>query len=166
MKLKKQMGWVVTAAAVSAVAVSALAVAQTATVAKSAAEAKTAIDTRQNLFKDIKKTYEPLGAMLKRQRELDPALVGTNAAQLQEMAGKISANYAVDTRQFKDIKTSARDGIWTSQADFKAKADEFVKASAAAVAASKGDNKAEILKSLAGIGKTCGGCHDSYRDEV
>lgn len=163
MKRMKQMGWV---AAAVAVAVSAVAVGQSAGVAKNAAEAKTAIDARQNLFKDIKKTYEPLGAMLKRQRELDPALVGTNAAQLQEMAGKISAAYALDTRQFKDIKTSAREGIWGSQADFKAKADEFAKAAAAAVAASKGDNKGEILKSLAGIGKTCGGCHDSYRDEV
>ncbi|MET0280095.1 MAG: cytochrome c [Steroidobacteraceae bacterium] len=161
MKRLTQIGWVAAATAVSV-----LAVAQTAVVAKSAAEAKTAIDARQNLFKDIKKTYEPLGAMLKRQRELEPALIATNATQLQEMAGKIAASYAVDTRGFKDIKTSARDGIWTSQADFKAKADEFVKAAAAAAAAAKGEDKGAILKSVAGIGKTCGGCHDSYRDEV
>ncbi len=61
------------------------------TVPKSAAEATTAIDARKNHFKNIKKAYDPMIAMLKRQREIDPAVVATSAAQLQDLAAKIPA---------------------------------------------------------------------------
>ncbi len=145
-------------------AVSALAVAQNAgTAAKSAAEAKAAIDTRQTLFKDIKKSFDPMTAMLKRQRPFDAAVVATNAIGIQELAQKMPAQFAVDTRAFKDIETDSLDGIWTNQADFKAKADVLAKAAANAAAVAGGGDQGATLKAVAEIGKSCGGCHDSYR---
>ena len=69
--------------AVATAAVSVIALAQTATPAKSAAEAKTVIEARQKVFEDMKKAYEPMTDMLKRKREFDAALVATNAAQIQ-----------------------------------------------------------------------------------
>jgi cytochrome c556 len=153
------MGLVVAAAAVSA-----LALAQNAgNQPKSAAEAKAAIESRQNLFKDIKKAYEPMTAMLKQKLEFDAGVVATNAARIQELAQKIPAQHALDTRQFKDTKTDALDGIWASQADFKAKSDALVTASANAAAVAKTDNKGATLKAIADMGKTCGACHDNYK---
>ncbi len=159
MKLMNKLGLVVAVAAVSAMAMAQNAGAP----AQSAAEAKTVIETRQKLFEDMKKTMEPIGAMLKRQREIDAAVIATNAAHLKELAGRIPAQFAVDTRQFKDTKTDALDGIWSSQADFKAKADVLANAAQNAITVSAGGDKGATMKALADIGKSCGGCHDSYK---
>ncbi|MEO6186605.1 MAG: cytochrome c, partial [Steroidobacteraceae bacterium] len=137
MKFMNKLGLAVAVAAVSAIGI-----AQNAgTPAKSAAEAKAVIESRQKLFEDMKKTMEPIGAMLKRQREIDPAVIATNAAHLKELAGKIPGQFAVDTRQFKDTKTDALDGIWASQADFKAKADVLANAAQNAITVSAGGDK-------------------------
>lgn len=151
--------------AVATAAVSVIALAQTATPAKSAAEAKTVIEARRKVFEDMKKAYEPMTDMLKRKREFDAALVATNAAQIQVLAQKIPAAHAVDTRQFKDIETVARDNIWTSLADFKSKSDVLVTAAGNVTAVAKTGDKATTMKAIPEIGKACGSCHDNYKDE-
>lgn len=152
--------------AVAAVAVSAIAVAQNAgTVAKTADEAKITIEARQSVFKDIKKAMDPMSAMLRRQREIDTAVVATNAEQIKALAQKIPAQFAVNTHAFKPVKTLAREGIWTSQADFKTKADALVNASLNLAIVAKGGDKGATLKAIADMGKTCGGCHDNYKDK-
>jgi cytochrome c556 len=144
-------------------ALAAMAAVQAATVAGSEAEAKKAIEARQDVFKQIKDLNDPMGKMLRRQMPIDPALVAANAVKIQELAGQIPAHFTVDTRNFKDIKTKALDGIWNSEADFKAKADVLVKAAGDAVTAGKSGDTGATQKSLIGIGKACGGCHDSYK---
>jgi len=134
---------------------------QAATVAASEADAAKAIKARQALLEQTKDLNEPLGKMLKRQIPVDAALVATNAAKIQELAGKLPEAFAVDTRGFKGTKTAALDGIWNSQADFKTRADGLANASSEAVAAAKSGNVGTAQ--LAGIGKACGNCHDSYR---
>ncbi|HXS29808.1 MAG TPA: cytochrome c [Steroidobacteraceae bacterium] len=151
------------AVAVSAVAISALALAQTGGVAKTEAEAKTAIEARQQVFKDIKKANEPLQDMLKNKREIDAAVIKANAGELQKLAPKIPPAFALDTRAFKDIKTRAQDGIWSSQADFAAKADAFAKAAANVAAMADSGDKGAIKKAIADMGKSCGACHDNYQ---
>ncbi len=80
---------------------------------------------------------------------------------LSEMIPEV---FALDTRAFKDTKTAALDGIWTSQADFKAKAEALGKAADAVLAVSKTGDKDATVKALRdNIGKSCGGCHDNYR---
>jgi cytochrome c556 len=133
------------------------------TTARNAAEAKVAIEARQAHFEDIKKSFEPLGAMLKRQLELDAELVVTNATRLLAQANAIPVKFAVDTRQFKDTRTDARDAVWASAADFKTKADALASAAAAAATVARTGNKGETLKALADIGRTCGACHDSFK---
>ncbi len=133
------------------------------TVPKSAAEAASVIDARKNHFKDIKKAYDPMIAMMKRQREIDPAVVATSAAQIQDLSAKIPALFTIDTRQYKDIKTESQDSIWTNQADFKAKSDALSVAAANAATVAKGDDKGASMKAFSGIGKACAGCHDSYK---
>ena len=162
MKFRNQVGVVVAAAAMSAVAL-----AQTAAPAKSAADAKTAIEARQQHFKDIKKVYEPLGAMLKPisngGKDFDAAVVATNAARLQDMAKTIPTRFDVDTRQFKDTKTDARDAVWASAPDFKAKADAMATAAAAAASVAKGGDAAATKMAIRDIGKSCGACHDNFK---
>lgn len=144
-------------------ALSAMAAVQAATVAGSEAEAKKAVEARQDVFKQIKDLNDPMGKMLRRQAPMDPALVATNAAKIQELAGQIPSHFTVDTRNFKDIKTKALDGIWNSEADFKGKADVLVKAAGDAVTAGKSGDPGATQKSLIAVGKACGSCHDSFK---
>jgi cytochrome c556 len=151
------------ALAVSA-ATSVIALAQDAlTVPKSAADAAAAIEARKAHFKNIKKAYDPMIAMMKRQREIDAAVVAASAVQMQEQAARIPALFTIDTRQFKDLKTDALDSVWTNQADFKAKADAMSTAVANAANVVKGGDKGASLKSFSDIGKSCAGCHDNYK---
>jgi cytochrome c556 len=134
---------------------------QAATVAASEAEAAKAIKARQDALEQINDLNEPIGKMLKRQMPIDPAVVATNAAKIQELAEQLPTLFEVDTRGFKGTKTAALDGIWNSQADFKAKADVLVKAAGDAAAAGKGGKVGP--PQLIAMGKACGGCHDAYK---
>lgn len=157
-----RIGSLAALAAVATVAMSADAV----TKAASQAEADKAIEARIAIFKEIKDLNDPLGAMLRPNgRPLDPALVATNAGKMAELAKKIPAAYNVDTRGFTATKTGALDGIWNSQADFKTKADALVTAAQAAADAGKTGDAAETRRAVGGIGRTCGGCHDAYRQK-
>lgn len=126
--------------------------------------AKSAVETRQGLFKVLSSAMGPIGGMLRNQVPFDAALVEKNAARIEVLAGMIPDLYQNDTRQFHgNLKTGSLDGIWNSQADFKAKADELAKAANALVAAAKTGDKAKFTPAAAAVGKACGNCHDSYR---
>jgi cytochrome c556 len=57
--------------------------------------------------------------------------------------------------------TAALPAIWTSMADFKAKAVKFVEDSKAALSASK--DLDSFKASFSGVTKNCGDCHQTYR---
>lgn len=159
MRFVSRLGVMAAVAAISAAAISQNA----GTPAKSADEAKKAIEARQQVFKDMKKANDVMSAMLKNQREFDPALVATSAAQIQELSAKIPGAHLVDTRQFPDIKTAARENIWVSLADFKTKAEDTARAAANVVAVAKGGEKGPTFKAIGAMGKSCGACHDAYK---
>lgn len=131
--------------------------------AKDEAEAKAAIEARSKHFKELAEVMDPIGQMLRRKQPYDAAVVEKNSARIAEMSRQIPALYEVDTRQFKDLKTEALDGIWASQADFKAKSDELTKAATALNETAKAGDQAAFTKAAAAVGKSCGNCHDSYR---
>lgn len=144
-------------------AMSAFAAAQNAGPPNPEAQARSAIETRQGLFKLIAQQNAPIAAMQRRQRDFDAALVARNAERIQVLGGMIAELYQLDTRQFKTIKTGALDGIWNSQADYKGKADALVTAAGALATAAKGGDQAATLRAAAEVGKACGSCHDNYR---
>ncbi len=132
--------------------------------AKDEAEAKKAIETRSQHFKDMGKAMEPIGNMLRKKAPYDAAVVEKQSAQIAELAKKIPALYETDTRQFPAIKTEAVEGIWAAIPDFNSKADGLNKAALELNAKSKGGGNAEsFTKDAAAVGKACSSCHDNYR---
>jgi len=125
--------------------------------------AKNAVVVRQSVFNLLGWNMGPLGAMLKNKMPFDAAVAQKSATRLEQLAPMIVDAYAVDTRKFPQIKTRSKEGIWTSKADFDAKANDFVKATAALSAAAKSGDKATTLKAAGAVGKACGACHDSFR---
>jgi cytochrome c556 len=125
---------------------------------------KAAIETRQGLFKLISNQSGPIGAMFRPNGTFDAAVAARNAERIKVLAGMIPELFAArDTHTFKDVPSRALDGIWTSQADFKAKADALVAAADGVAAAAKTGDKDATQKANAEIGKACGGCHDAFR---
>lgn len=125
--------------------------------------ANNAIATRQGLFKLIGYNFGPVGGMLRGRVPFDAALVARNSARIEVLGGMIAELHQNDTRKVGTLKTTALDAVWTDAADFKTKADNMVKASAALTAAAKGGDQKATLEAAGAVGKTCGGCHDSYR---
>jgi cytochrome c556 len=127
-------------------------------------QAKSAVETRQGLFKLISYNFGPVGGMMRDRVPFDAAVVARNSARIESLAGMIPELYQNDTRKFhQSVKTAALDGIWTSQADFKTKADALSTAAAKLTAAAKGGDQKATLAAAAEVGKACGSCHDSYR---
>jgi cytochrome c556 len=127
--------------------------------------AEQAVLTRQGLLKVMGYYMAPLGGMLKNKVPFDAALAAKSAARIEVLAPMISEAFAVDTRKATGLKTKAREGIWTNNADFKAKNDDLVKAAAGLTAAAKGGDKKAVLQAAAAVGKACGACHDNFRDK-
>ena len=124
-----------------------------------------AVTDRQAVFKLIAFNSDQVMAMLKNKAPFDAAKAGLVGSRLEVLAPMIPETFATDTRKAGNVKTKAREGIWTNAADFKAKADELAKASAGLTAAAKSGDKGMTMKAAVAVGKACSGCHDNYRDK-
>jgi len=126
-------------------------------------QAENATLTRQGLFKVQSFSFGPVGGML-RGAPFNAAAAEKAAARVQVTAGLIPEVFNFDTRKFQ-VKTKAREGIWTNKADFDAKAKDLQDAAAALETAAKGGDEAATKKAAAAVGKACGACHDQFRDK-
>lgn len=124
-----------------------------------------AIVTRQGLLKVLGFYMGPLGGMLKNKVPFDAAKATTSATHIAQLGSMIPDVFQFDTRKNTTVKTKAQDGIWTNQADFASKADDLVKAANALVEAAKSGDKATTLKAAGAVGKSCGACHDKYKNK-
>jgi cytochrome c556 len=124
-----------------------------------------AVLTRQGLLKVMGLYMAPLGGMLKNKVPFDAAVATKSATHIGELGGMIPDVFTTDTRNKATVKTKAQDGVWTNQADFKAKADDLVKAAATLQEAAKGGDKDATLKAAGAVGKACGACHDNFRNK-
>lgn len=130
--------------------------------ATSRQEAQAAVDARRLLFKEISRANRPVRAVLKRERELDPEVIVQSATVLSQLARKIPAVYAVDTRAFRGIETLSSDDIWTSFADFERKAAALDTAAAQVLRVARGGDGVAIRRAMLQMTNTCGACHDRY----
>jgi cytochrome c556 len=126
------------------------------------AQAKSAIEARQAIFKLIG-TQAGAVTSLPRAQTLDLAAAARSAARIQTLADMIPELFTANPTAPAGVKTRALPVIWTGAADFKAKAEALSKAAGAvADAAKKGD--AAAAKTAAGdVSKACGACHETYR---
>ena len=127
-------------------------------------QAQQAVDLRQSLFRLISYSFAPVGGMLKNKIPFDAAVVQKSSARLEQLTPMISEVFQADTRKFT-LKTKAREGIWTNNADFKGKNDDLVKAVQALSVAAKTGDKKQFQPAAAAVGKACGACHDNFRDK-
>ena len=151
-------------AAVGSLIVASAAMAQGAAPPTPEQKAQAAVLTRQGLFKIQAFVFGPVGGML-RGAPFDAAVVQKAAERLEVTGGLIPDVFALDTHTYTGTPTKAREGIWTNKSDFDGKANDLVKAAADLEAAAKTGDKGATLKAAGAVGKSCGACHDQFRDK-
>jgi len=121
-----------------------------------------AVKTLQAAMKGNGKSAGALSAIVKGTNPYDQATVDAALNQLDDTAKKFPTLFPESIKGMKgegDYSPSPK--IWDNKADFEAHVASFAKAVAAAKSSVK---DADTLKAALGpIGKSCGGCHETFR---
>ena len=120
-----------------------------------------AIKERQALMKDNGRVSKPLGPMLKGATPFDLATVQTALKTYVIAAEKMPGLFPEDSKTGGD--TGALPAIWENKADFDARFKKFGDDATAALASVK--DEATFRAAMPGIFKSCGGCHEKYRQK-
>jgi len=143
----------------------ALAFALSAGVAQTAsaqAKPETLVKQRQAAMTLQGKYFGPLAGMAQGKVPYNADTVALNAALLDALSRMPWDGF---TEATKDVKSAALPAIWSEGAKFKEAQDNFQKAVQALVAVSRGGDEAAQKAAIGAVGKTCGGCHQNFREK-
>jgi cytochrome c556 len=118
---------------------------------------------RQVIFKQMMKTSEDLGGMLRGRLPFDAAAFAQGAQKLDKLAYEPWQHFP----QVKDDdKTSARDDVWQRQARFQELAREMEAATGQLLAATTEPNlrKSELQPHMQRVEDACESCHKEFRN--
>jgi cytochrome c556 len=137
------------------------AIADTATSEKHANKAN---DLRHAVFGLLGANMGTLGGMAKGKIPLDAKVVEKNATRINQLSLMIDDFTKTDTSAYK-VKTEALTKVWTERKAFEKRINDLTLASAALVKASTSGDESAIKAAIGGVGKTCGGCHDDFKQD-
>jgi cytochrome c556 len=92
----------------------------------------------------------------------DANVVQRNAAYLDVLSKMPWDGFPEST---KGVKSAALPAIWEKPADFKQAQDRLQSEAAKLVQVSKGGDEAVVKAQIGAVGKSCGGCHESFREK-
>ena len=120
------------------------------------------VNQTQSVMKANGKNAGALAAMVKGEKPYDQAAVDAALKQFEDTAKKLPTMFPVSTKGLKpEGDYSASSKIWEDKAGF----DEHIASFAKVVTEAKAQIKdIDTLKAtFPGVGKQCGGCHETYR---
>ena len=106
----------------------------------------------------------PIGGMLKGKVPFNAQTVAEKASNINALARMIADTSKVDTSKFK-VETAALDKIWSEKEDYAKKIDALIAASDKVSKIALSASEDEVMKAMGQIGKSCGSCHDSYKED-
>jgi cytochrome c556 len=118
---------------------------------------------RQSALTVMSTSFGRIGAQVKGDVKLDPAVLVANAEVVQMMSHFAFDGFSQNTEQPTTTGKGAKPEIWKEWDKFKKLQGDLQAATAKLVVAAKSGD-AEALKTAAGdTGKACKACHDQYR---
>jgi len=126
------------------------------------AKPETLVKQRQSAMTLIGKYWGPLGGMAQGKAPYDAAVVARNAGFLDALTQMPWDGFNPSTQ---GEKSAALPEVYKDAAGFKAAQDKVRSEIGKLVAATKGGNEAAIKAQLGEVGKSCGGCHDTFRQK-
>jgi len=145
----------------SSFAVLALALALTST-ARAESKAEVLVEQRQAAMILQGKYFGPLVAMAKGKVPYDAKTAARNAEFLAVLSKMPWDGFDPST---KGQKSGALPAVYTNTAKFKEAADRFEAEADKLVATSKSGDEAAVKAQIGAVGKTCGACHDDFRQK-
>lgn len=132
--------------------------------AKSEKHANKATELRQSVYKLLGSNMGPLGGMARGKIAFDAKKVEKHAARINQLALMMDDYTRTNTSAF-NVKTEALDKVWSERAAFSKRINNLTKASAYLQTLAASGSESEIKQAIGGVGKTCGGCHDNFKQD-
>lgn len=126
------------------------------------AKPETLVKQRQAAMVLIGKYWGPMGGMAQGKVPFNADVVKRNTGYLQALSTMPWDGFNAST---KDVKTRALPAVFSDAAKFKEAQDRFTGEVSKLATTVAGGDEAAIKSQLATVGKTCGGCHESFREK-
>jgi cytochrome c556 len=120
------------------------------------------VKQRQAAMTLIGKYFGPLGAMARGKAPYDAATAQRNAGYLDELAKMPWDGFNVST---KGQESAALPAVFERPGEFKQAADRLQSEVSKLASVSKGGDEAAVKAQIGAVGKSCGGCHDDFREK-
>ena len=111
------------------------------------------------------KYFGPLAGMAQGKVPYNADTVAMNSAFLDALSRMPWDGFAAASRE-STMKTAALPAIWSEPAKWQEAQDNFTKAVQGLVAVSRGGNEDAQKAAIGAVGKTCGGCHQNFREKT
>ncbi len=124
-----------------------------------------AVDARHANFKAMGKAFKGGGEQLKSGAP-DLAAIKTAAAEVKDYAGALPAWFPKGSGPETGVKMEAKAVIWTDPQGFAAAVQAYqIQADKLATLSATSTDVAALTAQFKATGKTCGACHDQYREK-
>jgi len=129
-----------------------------------AAQAKpeTLVKQRQAAMTLQGKYIGPMGGMAQGKIPYNASVVQRNAAFLEALSKMPWDGFDVST---KGEKSAALPAIWEKSGEFKQAAERLENEAAKLVQVSKSGDEAAVKAQIGATAKSCGGCHETFREK-
>lgn len=117
------------------------------------------VTKRQQAFKAMLRSFEPMGTMLK-DRRYDPDAFARLANELASLRERPWSHFGPDTNY---PPTKALPAVWEKPADFEQRRTSFIEASGRLIAAATARNEADARSAYAEVQDSCKACHRDFR---
>ncbi|HEX9464181.1 MAG TPA: cytochrome c [Alphaproteobacteria bacterium] len=118
------------------------------------------INQRQEVMKANGAAAKTLTQLVRGEQPWNQQAAHQAATTINTNAKQIPSLFPQGSGPETGAKTAALPAIWQNKADFDAKAKALDEESAKLMAA---NDEAAVKAQFGNVGKTCGGCHESYR---
>ena len=117
------------------------------------------VKQRQDAFKAMLRSFEPMGTMLKDKR-YDADAFARLADEFARLRDAPWQHFGADTNY---PPTKAKPAVWEKPAEFEQRRQEFVSATDRLLAAAAARNEAEARTTYAAAQDSCKACHNDFR---
>jgi cytochrome c556 len=123
---------------------------------------ETLVKQRQAAMTLIAKYFGPLGGMAQGRVPYNQQTAQRNAAILDVLKDTPWDGFHEST---KGVKSAALPAVWEKQGEVKQAIDRFTGEVGKLAQVSKSGDEAAVKAQIGAVGKTCGGCHDGFREK-
>lgn len=122
------------------------------------------VDVRQSVLKLVRANFGPLVGVMRGEVPYEADTVEKHSLRITQLIRMMPDAFEADTRG-SGVETEALDRIWEDKAAFNEKLHNAIMAADALLAAAQTGDEAAVKPAIGALGKTCGGCHDDFRED-